>query len=91
MERVIFEPQPLVDTELNASGCLELRSASGARARCNPVGTAMWLALRQNDGDVADAAGTLARMWGGDPVNLHADLELWIGELCDAGLLRISA
>ncbi|MEV5878451.1 PqqD family protein [Streptomyces sp. NPDC052101] len=69
-------------------GHLELHSAStGAWFRCSPVGAAMWITLRQHDGDVHRAAHVLASRWSTDPVNMCADLEVWVGELCDLGLL----
>jgi hypothetical protein len=51
----------------------------------------MWMALRQHDGHCEPAADMLARIWGADPANIRADLELWVEELCDAGLMRPAA
>lgn len=48
----------------------------------------MWLALRQHDGDVAAAARMLAGLWGTAPANTRADLDIWVDELRDAGLVR---
>ncbi|MFD3748545.1 PqqD family peptide modification chaperone [Nocardia sp. NPDC058633] len=59
--------------------------------RCRPVGTAMWIALRQHDGDVDAAADMLASLWGTEPENVRADLGIWVGEMRDAGLVRDEA
>ncbi|MEV3861411.1 PqqD family peptide modification chaperone [Streptomyces sp. NPDC050095] len=56
--------------------------------RCSPVCTAMWIALRHGDGDVSAAAHRLAALWDTDVENTRADLDIWIGELRDAGLVR---
>jgi len=53
------------------------------------VGTALWIALRQHDGDVAAAAGMLSALWCTDLANTRADLDIWIEELRDAGLVRV--
>ncbi|MFJ3309401.1 PqqD family protein [Streptomyces sp. NPDC086549] len=63
-------------------------AAPARRVRCGPVGTAMWLALRQCDGDVAAAARMLASLWDTEPANARADLDIWVDELRDAGLVR---
>ena len=47
----------------------------------------MWIALRQHGGDVETAARTLAGAWESDPTNIRADLDVWVGELYDAGLV----
>lgn len=83
-------PAPGVTVQMLEDGCLVLRAAqTGMQYRCSRVGTAMWIALRQNDGSSDAAAHLLARLWGNDPVNMHADIEVWIAEMCDAGLICI--
>ncbi|MEV0695658.1 PqqD family protein [Streptomyces sp. NPDC050388] len=88
---VRFRPVPGVKvTSVNADGCLELLAESAMRPayyRCGPMGAAMWIALCHHDGDSVAAANTLARMWHTDPVNAHADLEIWVEEMRDAGLI----
>ncbi|WP_415954480.1 PqqD family peptide modification chaperone [Streptomyces sp. KLOTTS4A1] len=77
-------------SSVNADGCLELlvESVTGsARYRCGPMGAAMWIALRRHDGDSGAAADILADMWNTDPVNARADLEIWVEEMRDAGLI----
>nr|WP_198151719.1 hypothetical protein [Kibdelosporangium sp. MJ126-NF4]CEL18261.1 hypothetical protein [Kibdelosporangium sp. MJ126-NF4]CTQ97747.1 hypothetical protein [Kibdelosporangium sp. MJ126-NF4] len=70
-----------------ADGQLELSGVGGALFRCGPVGTAMWIALCQFDWQVDDAAAVLAGVWRLDVANMRADLEIWVAELWDAGLL----
>ncbi len=86
-----FRPMPGVSvSSVNADGCLELlvESVTGsARYRCGPMGAAMWIALRRHDGDSGAAADILADMWNTDPVNARADLEIWVEEMRDAGLI----
>ncbi|MET9888480.1 PqqD family protein [Streptomyces sp. NPDC006430] len=86
-------PAPgVVAAFVDADGYLELRADSLAgpgRFRCGPVGTAMWIALRRHDGDAEVAAQVLAELWGTDPENARADLDIWIDEMRDAGLLRV--
>ncbi|GAA2604951.1 MULTISPECIES: PqqD family protein [Streptomyces] len=84
-------PTPGVSVTVDADGRLDLldRTDTGSRRfSCGPVGTAMWIALRQHDGDADAAAGTLAAMWGTTPVNTRADLDIWVEEMRDAGLVR---
>jgi hypothetical protein len=88
MSPVRARPSPEVTVSLSDDGHLMLHSAAtGSWHQCGPVGAAMWIALQQNDGDCAAAADMLAEVWAIDPVNMRADLELWVAELCDAGLL----
>ncbi|MEU7281903.1 hypothetical protein AB0A69_24475 [Streptomyces sp. NPDC045431] len=47
----------------------------------------MWIAICQHDGDRIAAADTLARIWEKDRANMRADVDLWVNELLDAGLL----
>ena len=42
---------------------------------------------RRGLGDVETAAATLAGVWESDPTNIKADLDIWVDELCDAGLV----
>ncbi|MCX2968744.1 PqqD family peptide modification chaperone [Streptomyces sp. TRM70308] len=78
---------------VDADGCLELLAESAAfpgfsgRYWCGPVGTAMWIALLRHDGDAEAAASSLAEIWRTAPENARADLEIWIEEMRDAGLM----
>jgi hypothetical protein len=91
---VRVRPVPGLRVSVDADGRLDVVTprAAGVQAarrfRCGPVGTAMWLALRQHDGDVGAAARMLAALWGTAPANARADLDIWVDELRDAGLVR---
>lgn len=72
-----------------ADGQLELRSElTGESLRCHPACTAIWIALRQHDGDCAAAAETLARAWETDVETVRADLDAWVDLLRAAGFVR---
>lgn len=87
-----FRPMPGVSVaSVKSDGCLELvaDTARGrARYRCGPTATAMWIALRVHDGNPDAAAHILAGLWRTDPVNARTDLEIWVEEMSDAGLMR---
>jgi len=86
---VRVRPVPGLSVRVDAHGRLDVVSATPARhVRCGPAGTAMWLALRQHDGDVDGAARMLASLWDTEPANARADLDIWVDELRDAGLVR---
>ncbi|MET7507696.1 PqqD family protein [Streptomyces albidoflavus] len=83
------QPMPGVSVDLCRDGSLELRLDTADQPlshRCSPVRTAMWIALRQHDGDPAAAARTLARQWGTAPADTRAELDRWVAELREAGL-----
>ncbi|MFE5535713.1 PqqD family protein [Streptomyces sp. NPDC056492] len=71
------------------SGSVGGSAAGSGRFRCGPVGTAMWLLLRRHDGDAEIAAGMLAELWNTAPENARADLDIWVEEMRDAGLLCV--
>lgn len=82
-------PVPGVTVTVSQNGRLQLFSThTEKRFECNGVGTAIWIALRQHDGKTGAAASMLANLWHTDPVNTLADIEMWVDELTDAGLLR---
>ncbi|MFF6995242.1 PqqD family protein [Streptomyces sp. NPDC008313] len=84
-----IRPEPGVTAVVLENGDLELHSLhSGVRISCGPVNTAMWLALRQHDGHLEAAADLLAALWDLDPLYMRSDLDVWVGELGDAGLVR---
>lgn len=87
-ECVPFRPGSWVDADLLPDGRLELSSRLGGDTfRCEPAAAAMWIALCQNDWRPDAAADALAAAWQADKVNMRADLDILLGELCDAGLL----
>ncbi|WP_329224118.1 PqqD family protein [Streptomyces canus] len=82
-------PVPKMRAHVDADGHLHMAAERPPRRfRCAPVCAAMWIALRRCDGDVSAAARLLAALWDADPVNTRADLDVWVGELRDAGLVR---
>ncbi|MGC7097546.1 hypothetical protein ACPZ19_22970 [Amycolatopsis lurida] len=82
---------PGVSVILLPDGRLALTSRlADSTFECAPPIAAMWIALRQHDGDCDAAAAMLAVLWQADPVHLRADMEVWIDELVDAGLLIVS-
>ncbi|PXX71492.1 hypothetical protein DFR70_101926 [Nocardia tenerifensis] len=81
---------PGVSAAILADGSLVLTSElTGSNYQYSSVNAAMWIALRQHGGDCDAAANMLAVVWGADPVNARADMEMWAEELCDAGLVHI--
>jgi hypothetical protein len=80
-----------VSVSVDADGHLEVltdAARSGGRFRCGPVGTAMWIALRQQEGDMEAAARILSALWDTDQANTRADLDIWVDEMRDAGVVR---
>ncbi|MGP4012659.1 PqqD family protein [Streptomyces sp. 4N124] len=89
--RVRVRPVPGASVSVDADGHLEVLTepvCPAGRFRCGPVGTAMWIALRQQDGDIEAAARMLSALWGTDPANTRADLDIWVDEMRDAGVVR---
>ena len=83
-------PEHGVTTRVTEDGSLELLlETSRASFRCGPVAAAMWIALRQHDGHLTPAAEMLAHLWCTDPENTRTDMDIWVNELRDAGLVRI--
>ncbi|WP_030422193.1 PqqD family protein [Streptomyces sp. SCSIO 75703] len=82
-------PERGVTSYVTEDGCLEfLTEANGTSYRCGPVATAMWIALRQHGGRLGPAAEMLAELWSTDPENTRTDMDIWVGELKDACLVR---
>ncbi|ALG09053.1 hypothetical protein [Kibdelosporangium phytohabitans] len=79
-------PHSWIQAAVSADGRMEL-SGAGVQFHCGPVGTAMWIALCQRDWQLDAAAVLLAGYWHIDLANTRADLEIWVTELWDAGLL----
>jgi rhodanese-related sulfurtransferase len=87
-----LRPEPWLDVTVLPDGVLELSSRLGdVRFHCGPAGTAMWIALCQHGWRIDAAADALADAWLADRENMRAELDIWVGELCDAGLLRQSS
>ncbi|MEH1014241.1 hypothetical protein V6U90_14155 [Micromonospora sp. CPCC 206060] len=82
-------PVPGLTPTVLADGQLELRSdLTGESLRCHPACTAIWIALRQHDGDCVAAAETLARAWETDIETVRSDLDAWVDLLRAAGFVR---
>lgn len=82
-------PERGVTTQVAEDGCLVLLTeARDTTFRCSPVAAAMWIALRQHDGHVGSASRMLAELWGTAPENTRSDMDIWVSELRDAGLVR---
>ncbi|MEU8700233.1 PqqD family protein [Streptomyces sp. NPDC091387] len=82
-------PEHGVTSRVTEDGCLEfLTSPDGPSYRCSPVAAAMWIALRQHNGQLGPAAEMLAELWCTDPENTRTDMDIWVSELRDAGLVR---
>jgi hypothetical protein len=78
-----------VSVTITRDGMLELLdTGTGRRYRWHQVATAMWLALQQHGGRPDLAAAELAGHWEIDPTWMRADLDVWLGELQDVGLVR---
>lgn len=65
------------------------RAAKLLRYECGPAGTLMWITLRQHDDNLDAAALALSRLWGMAPSNVRAELDTWVAEMCDAGLVCV--
>lgn len=81
-----------VSVSVDEDGCLELVAESGGRLlryECGPAGTLMWITLRQHDDNLDAAALALSRLWGMAPSNVRAELDTWVAEMCDAGLVCV--
>ncbi|MFJ3219863.1 PqqD family protein [Kitasatospora sp. NPDC086801] len=84
------QPEVGVTADILKDGFLELCSTpAGIRYRCGQAEVAMWIALRQHDGQPEVAADMLAKLWGTDPANMRVNFSSWINELRNAGLVRV--
>ncbi|MFE0419483.1 PqqD family protein [Streptomyces tendae] len=71
------------------NGELLLSKAGGDTYKFAPHTAALWIALRQHDGDPAEAANALAELWNAECVLIRAELEMWVDELRAAELCRV--
>jgi hypothetical protein len=70
------------------SGHLELIcAATGRHIDCEPVATAMWIALTQHNGQLDRAADMLAGVWQANPGKVRDEMTAWAGTLCAIGVL----
>ncbi|MFF4402679.1 PqqD family protein [Streptomyces sp. NPDC001480] len=81
-----------MSVQVGADGHLDMVAETpgrpARRLSCSPLGTLMWITLRRHDWDVPQASRALAELWQTTPDNARADLELWVEEMRDAGVLR---
>lgn len=71
-----------------ANGRMDLRKGGRDELRCSPVGTAMWIALRHNDGFLDLAAASLAEAWQTDEGKVRTAMTIWAERMMDTGLLK---
>ncbi|MFE2142570.1 PqqD family protein [Streptomyces sp. NPDC059456] len=74
-----------------ADGRVKVRTAGRGEFRCSPVGSAMWVALRVNDGLLERAASSLADAWQTDEGKVRTAMAAWADRLMAAGLLEAAA
>ncbi|WP_328764811.1 MULTISPECIES: PqqD family protein [unclassified Streptomyces] len=74
-----------------ADGRMKVRTAGRGEFRCSPVGSAMWVALRVNDGFLELAASSLADAWQTDERKVRTAMTAWADRLMAAGLLKAAA
>lgn len=78
---------PEVSVRVLADGALVLRLGTARELTYDPVGAAMWIALRRHEGDPRRAARRLAGAWEAQPEDVHAEMQEWITVWCRAGFL----
>ncbi|MGW1506158.1 PqqD family protein [Streptomyces mirabilis] len=81
-------PEPGVTATVLESGELLLLTSSGTTHKFAPLAAAMWIALRQHNGNLGEAADALSVLWNSESVLIRAELEMWADELRAAGLIR---
>lgn len=70
------------------TGHLELFCAdTGRHVDCEPIATAMWIALNQHNGQLDRAADMLAGVWQANPGDVRDEMIAWAGTLCAIGVL----
>ncbi|WP_344860945.1 hypothetical protein [Amycolatopsis ultiminotia] len=80
---------PGVTQRMLANGHLELTCRESSRhIECEPVAAAMWIALKQHNGDIDQAAEVLSALWETDPEDTRYDLIALAGSLCSLGMAQ---
>ena len=83
-----IQTAPGVTQRMLPNGHLELSCrATRRQVECEPVAAAMWIALKQHNGDVDRAADVLAALWETDVEDTRYDIIALAGSLCSLGLL----
>ena len=62
------------------------RMLANRHIECEPVAAAMWIALKQHNGDVDQAAITLSALWETNEDDTRYDLIALAGSLCSLGM-----
>jgi hypothetical protein len=79
---------PGVTQRMLPDGRLEITChTTNRRIDCEPAAAAMWIALKQHNGDVDRAATVLSALWETDVEDTRYDLIALAGSLCSMGLL----
>ncbi|WIY03031.1 hypothetical protein QRX60_03940 [Amycolatopsis mongoliensis] len=79
---------PGVTQRMLPNGHLRLSCRTTSRQiECEPVAAAMWIALKQHNGDIDRASAVLAALWETDVEDTRYDMMLLAGSLCSLGLL----
>ncbi|WAL67947.1 hypothetical protein ORV05_09300 [Amycolatopsis cynarae] len=83
-----IQTAPGVTQRMLPNGCLQLTCRSTRRqVECEPAAAAMWIALKQHNGDVDRASAVLAALWETDVDQIRQDMIALAGSLCSLGLL----
>jgi hypothetical protein len=84
-----IRPEPSVTaTVMNDGGMVLLAERGGKFYRCNPTAAAIWSALVRYGGRPDLAAAAVAERYDMGLTRVCADLDVLVGELCRAGLVR---
>jgi hypothetical protein len=79
---------PGVTQRMLPNGHLELICRDSSRqVDCEPVAAAMWIALKQHNGDIDRASSVLAALWETDVADTRYDMIALAGSLCSLGML----
>lgn len=79
---------PGVTQRMLPNGHLRLSCRSTNRqVECEPAAAAMWIALKQHNGDIDRASAVLAELWETDLADTRYDMLMLAGSLCSLGLL----
>jgi hypothetical protein len=81
-----IQTAPGVTQRMLPDGHLELICTSSL-VECEPVAAAMWISLKQHNGDVDGASAVLAALWETDVDGIRYDMIALAGSLCSLGLL----
>ncbi|WNV85361.1 hypothetical protein [Umezawaea sp. Da 62-37] len=79
---------PGVTQRMLPNGHLRLSCrATNRQVECEPAAAAMWIALKQHNGDIDHASAVLSALWETDLEDTRYDMLMLAGSLCSLGLL----